>query len=73
METKVKMRLIIFIFIILIGCSPYKRVATLNMKNPKANRITKTFNFTQPHKSYSDKHTRKRARLVLGNSHYFSY
>lgn len=43
------------------------------MTNPKANRITKTFNFTQPHKSYSDRNTRKRARLVLGHGYHRTY
>jgi hypothetical protein len=67
------MRLIILLFAFTLSCSPYKRVKTLNMTNPKANRIAKKFNFTQPHRSYSDKNSRKRARLVLGHSHHFSY
>ena len=45
----------------------------LNMTNPKANRTAKKFNFTQPHKSYSDKNTRKRVRRVLGHEFHFSY
>lgn len=65
--------LIGFLLLFIISCSPYKRVNQLNMTNPKANRIAKKFNFTQPHKSYSDRNSRKRARLVLGNSHHFTY
>ena len=67
------MRLIVFLFIFTISCSPYKRVNQLNMTNPKANRIAKKFNFTQPHKSYSDKNSRRRAKKVLGHEFHFSY
>ena len=67
------MRLILFLFIFTLSCSPYKRVKQLNMTNPKANRIAKKFNFTQPHKSYSDKATRKRAYLVGGHGYHRTY
>ncbi len=67
------MRLIILLFAFTLSCSPYKRVKTLNMTNPKANRIAKKFNFTQPYKSYSDRNTRRRARRVLGHEFHFSY
>lgn len=67
------MRSLITLFIILSSCAPYKRVNQLNMTNPKANRIAKKFNFTQPHKSYSDKATRKRAYLVGGHNYHRTY
>ena len=68
------MRLLITLsFIILSACTPYKRVKTLNMKNPKANRIAKKFNYTQPHKSYSDKSTWKRTLRVAGHGYHRTY
>lgn len=67
------MRLIIFLFIFTLSCSPYKRVKQLNMTNPKANRIAKKFNYTQPHKSYSDKSTWKRTFRVAGHGYHRTY
>ena len=67
------MRLILFLFIFTLSCSPYKRVRTFNMTNKKANRIAKKFNYTKPYQSYCDKPTRRRARLVVGHEFHFSY
>lgn len=43
------------------------------MTNPKANRIAKKFNYTQPHKSYSDKSTWKRTLRVVGHGYHRTY
>lgn len=43
------------------------------MTNPKANRIAKKFNYTQPHKSYSDKSTWKRTFSVAGHGYHRTY
>ena len=39
----------------------------------KSNKITKKFNYSKPHQSYSDKYTKKRAKKVVGNVPYSSY
>lgn len=68
------MRIIALFFIsILISCTPYKRVKQLNMTNPKANRIARKFNYSQPHKSYSDKSTWKRTLRVVGHGYHRTY
>ena len=68
------MRLIVLVLFFLIpSCTLHKGVDKWSTTNIKANRIARKFNYSQPHKSYSDKSTWKRTLRVAGHGYHRTY
>ena len=66
------MKLLPFIFI-LVSCQTYNVPNPSHMSRWRANKISKKFNYTQPHKTNCDKATVRRARLVNDHMFHISY